>query len=56
MAGTKTTTETFPSTVPKKNMDAEVKIRLKIGAISSEYTQQGDEWVLKTVWNIHGQQ
>ena len=56
MAGTHTTTETFPSTVPRKNMDAEVEMRLKIGAISSEYTQQGDEWVLKTVFNVHGEQ
>lgn len=56
MAATITTKETFPSSVPKKSMDEEVRLRMASGAIRSTYELIGDEWVLSTEWNVIGEQ
>lgn len=56
MPGTKATKEVFPSSVQEANMENEVNLRLRIGAISSKFTKVGEDWVLETLWNVLGEQ
>lgn len=57
MAGTMKTKETFESDVRKKDLDKEVALRIKAGAIKSSYKKNSDgTWTLTTTWNVIGQQ
>jgi hypothetical protein len=57
MPATVDTNEQFPTGTAKAQMDAEVALRLKAGAISSKYTGSETEgWVLITTWNVIGEQ
>ncbi len=57
MPATFETVEQFPAGTSKAQMDKEVELRLKAGAIESSY--QGSEkegWSLSTTWNVIGEQ
>ena len=57
MPATIDTKEQFPSGTTKSQMDIEVNLRIKSGAISSE--SRGSEtqgWTLTTTWNVIGEQ
>ena len=41
--------------VTEDEMKILVKLRLKAGAIKSEYKGVGDNWVLITTWNVWGE-
>lgn len=57
MPATIDTKEQFPSATTKAQMEAEVKLRLRAGAISSKYTGSKSEgWALTTTWNVIGEQ
>ena len=57
MNATFDTTENFPAKTSESQMDHEVKLRLRAGAITSKYTGSTTKgWVLTTTWNILGQQ
>ena len=57
MPATIDTNEQIPAGTTKAQMDAEVALRLKAGAISSKYTGSETEgWVLTTTWNVIGEQ
>lgn len=57
MPSTFETVEQFPAGTSQAQMDKEVELRLKAGAIESSY--QGSEkrgWKLSTTWNVIGEQ
>ena len=57
MPATITTTETFDkSTTSEDAMKGLVQLRLQAGAIRSTFSADGNTWVLKTEWNLFGQQ
>ena len=57
MTATVTTQETFDSDVSRGQMDEEVKLRLKAGAIRSAHKKNDDgSWTLTTEWNVIGEQ
>lgn len=57
MPATVTTQETFDSDVSRGQMDEEVKLRLKAGAIRSTHKKNDDgSWTLTTEWNVIGEQ
>ena len=55
MPATVTTTETFDPQTPRKRIDAEIKLRIKAGAIRSWVDDTAPKWTLKTEWNIIGE-
>jgi hypothetical protein len=56
MPATVTTKEIFPLLTPEKNLIAEVKLRIKAGAIRSWFDKDSDNYVLYTEWNVLGEQ
>ncbi len=57
MPSTIDTSEQFPAGTTKAQMDKEVELRLKAGAITSTYTgSQAQGWTLTTTWNVFGEQ
>lgn len=56
MPATVTTTETFPPTTPKADIDGEIQLRMKAGAIRSWVDKTAPKWTLKTEWNVVGEQ
>ena len=55
MPATITTTETFDPSTPQANIDAEIQLRIKAGAIRSWVDTSAPKWTLKTEWNVIGQ-
>lgn len=57
MPATVTTEEQFPSSATPAQLDKEVALRIKAGAIESSYAQNTDgSWTLTTKWNVIGEQ
>ena len=56
MAATFETKEIFDGTLPEENMQKEVELRIKAGAIRSDITKDGNNWLLITEWNVIGEQ
>ena len=57
MAATVTTQETFDSDVSSGELDEEVRLRMKAGAIRSTFAENDDgSWTLTTEWNVIGEQ
>jgi len=50
------TKEIFDGTLPEENMQNEVELRIKAGAIRSDFTKDGYNWLLITEWNVIGEQ
>lgn len=49
--------ETFPAGTSEDQIKEEQRLRIKAGAISSNYKgSEADGWVLTTVWNVIGEQ
>ncbi len=55
MPATIVTKEPFDADVSKQALDAEIKLRIKAGAIRA-WIQDGSKWVLCTEWNVVGEQ
>lgn len=55
MPATIITTEKFPPSTPKARIDAEIALRIKAGAIRSWVDAAAPKWILKTEWNVFGQ-
>lgn len=57
MPATHDTREIFPVVdYLEPDIQEEVQLRLKMGAITSRYSKNGDNWELVTTWNVLGQQ
>lgn len=57
MPATVTTEETFAAGTTQTQMDAEVRLRMKAGAIRSWYKgSEAEGWTLHTEWNVLGEQ
>ena len=57
MPATVTTSEPFDKNVTEAELDAEINLRLKAGAITSSKQKQSDgSWLLITEWNVIGEQ
>lgn len=57
MPATVTTEETFAAGTTQTQMDAEVRLRMKAGAIRSWYKgSEAEGWTLYTEWNVLGEQ
>lgn len=56
MPATVTTKEIFPKNTPKIQLDEEVRLRVKAGAIKCWYVNEGETIVLFTEWNVIGEQ
>lgn len=56
MPATITTKEAFPLSTNEKSLNAEIKLRLKAGAIRSWFEQTAENFILFTEWNVIGQQ
>jgi hypothetical protein len=56
MAATIITKEPFPKTVTKEQIEEEISLRIKAGAIRSWVEEQTDNWMLCTEWNVIGEQ
>ena len=57
MPSTIKTSEEFPVGTTKEQMDREVELRLKAGAITSTYEgSESSGWTLTTTWNVIGEQ
>ena len=56
MAATVTTQEKFDKSTSEKRLQKEIELRIKAGAIRSNFTKEDDTWVLTTEWNVIGEQ
>ncbi len=57
MPATSATVEKFPPGTQEARIKEEQRLRLKAGAIKSEYDgSEGDGWALTTTWNVFGDQ
>ena len=57
MSATVETVETFPAGDPESLMKERQRLRLKAGAITSEYEgSEAEGWTLTTTWNVLGEQ
>lgn len=57
MPATFQTVETFKKGTKEKQIKEEQRLRIKAGAISSDYTgKEADGWTLTTTWNVIGEQ
>ena len=56
MAATVTTKEPFEKSVTKEQLDEEIRLRIKAGAIKSWVEEESDKWILYTEWNVIGEQ
>ena len=57
MPSTIDTVEHFPAGTTKAQVDREVELRLKAGAIQSKYGgSKSTGWTLTTTWNVIGEQ
>ena len=56
MPATVTTKEVFPLTTSEVQLNDEVKLRVKAGAIRSWYEKKVDGYILFTEWNVIGEQ
>lgn len=56
MPATIITIEKFAASNPRARIDAEIKLRLKAGAIKSWVDKNEPKWTLKTEWNVIGEQ
>jgi len=57
MPATFKTNERFPGSTPESQIDDDIKLRLKAGAITSRKEKnQNGEWVIITEWNVIGEQ
>lgn len=51
------TKETFPASVSQAQIDEEIRLRMKAGAIRSKAEKKSNgEWLLTTEWNVIGEQ
>ena len=56
MAATVKTKEYFGKDVTSEDLDGEIRLRVKAGAIRSWVEDNGDNWILWTEWNVIGEQ
>lgn len=56
MPATVTTKEVFPLTTSETQLDEEIKLRMKAGAIRSWYEKKSSDITLFTEWNVFGEQ
>ncbi len=57
MPATVSTSEIFEDGVTEDDMDEQVRLRIKAGAIESSYSANSDGgWTLVTTWNVIGEQ
>ena len=57
MPSTVVTVEVFPPRTSTHEMDREVELRIKAGAITSSYSgSESEGWRLTTTWNVIGEQ
>lgn len=57
MPATFDSVEQFPIGTTQTQMDEEVRLRVKAGAIKSYYTgSEAKGWALTTTWNVIGEQ
>jgi hypothetical protein len=56
MPATVTTKELFPITTSDASIQAEIKLRIKAGAIRSWSEKTADSIILYTEWNVLGEQ
>lgn len=56
MPATVTTTEIFDGGIPEEDMQKEVDLRIRAGAIRSNFSKKNNSWVLTTEWNVIGDQ
>ncbi|MGO9265782.1 MAG: hypothetical protein ACLQBA_13030 [Candidatus Binataceae bacterium] len=56
MPATFTTKETFPkATSQKPDVQAQLDLEIKAGAIRGSITDDGTNWILTTEWNVIGE-
>jgi len=55
MAATVTTKEPFPEGVTREDLQSEIDLRIKAGAIRSWIQEDGGILVIYTEWNVLGQ-
>ena len=57
MASTTETRELFPKATTQEGDIVELtKLRMKAGAITSVRKQEGENWVIVSVWNVFNEQ
>jgi len=56
MPATFQTQEYFERSMTTSDMDEQVRLRIKAGAIRSNYSDLSDKWLLETEWNVIGEQ
>jgi hypothetical protein len=56
MPATIITTEKFDASIDRAAIEREIQLRLKAGAIRSWIEEQAPKWMLKTEWNVIGEQ
>lgn len=56
MPATIETKEQFDGNTTTAQLDVEVQLRLKAGAIRATYKKEGAYWILTTQWNVFGEQ
>ena len=57
MPGTFKSKESFPKETTEEQVKEEQRLRVKAGAIKSEYSRNEDgNWTLITEWNVIGEQ
>jgi hypothetical protein len=53
---TVTTREEFDKTISRPELEEEVRLRIKAGAIRSRIEDAGGKWIIVTEWNVIGEQ
>lgn len=56
MPATVITKEYFEKSLTKAELDEQVQLRIKAGAIRSNIIDSGDKWLIETEWNVIGEQ
>lgn len=56
MPSTVTTVEKFAASTTEAQINKEIELRLKAGAITSKVDKKAPRWTLKTRWNVFGEQ
>jgi hypothetical protein len=54
MPATVTTREDFEKSISRADLEEEVRLRIKAGAIRSSIEDTGDRWTIVTEWNVLG--
>jgi len=56
MPATVTTREIFEGSISEEKIQEESNLRIKAGAIRSNFSKEDRRWILVTEWNVIGEQ